>query len=429
MHALGDRPEAARAVEHGVHRRDDGQQHLRRADVGRRLLAPDVLLARLKREAVGRIAPGIDRDADETPRQRPLVGFARCQICGVGPAEAHRDAVALHRADRDVGPHLARRLEQRQGQRVRRHDRDRAGLVQAAIGPVKSWQAPQTPGYWKIAPNTASGSRSDKRIADYDLPAERRGPGLQHRDRLGQAIPVDEEHLSFGARDAAGHAHRLGRGGRLVEQRGIGDVQAGQVAHERLEIQERLEAALADFRLIGRVGGVPGRVLEDVALDGRRHGGAVVALADERDEQPVLVGGGPHVLEDAALREGGPDVDRLRLAYIGRQGLVDQGFEAGGADHIEACRRSRPPSGRCAGGWRNRKGRSDRRSYQRTSDHRWGTRLGRTMIRRRRPRRPPRPSGCRWPTGRRPASCKASPRLAGRCRRAPGLRRPRRCVR
>jgi hypothetical protein len=51
----------------------DGRQHLRRADVRRRLLAPDVLLARLQREAVGRVAVRVDADADQPPGQRALV--------------------------------------------------------------------------------------------------------------------------------------------------------------------------------------------------------------------------------------------------------------------------------------------------------------------------------------------------------------------
>ncbi len=51
--ALGDRPQAVRAVVDGVHRGHDGEQHLRGADVARRLLAPDVLLAGLQGQPVG----------------------------------------------------------------------------------------------------------------------------------------------------------------------------------------------------------------------------------------------------------------------------------------------------------------------------------------------------------------------------------------
>ena len=67
VNALGDRLDALRTVEDRIHRRHDGQQHLRGADVGRRLFAADVLLARLQRQAVGAVAAA----STDTPTRRP----------------------------------------------------------------------------------------------------------------------------------------------------------------------------------------------------------------------------------------------------------------------------------------------------------------------------------------------------------------------
>ena len=53
----------------GVHGRHNGQQDLRRADIGSGFLAPDVLLAGLQRQTKGGLLPGIERDADQTARQ------------------------------------------------------------------------------------------------------------------------------------------------------------------------------------------------------------------------------------------------------------------------------------------------------------------------------------------------------------------------
>ena len=66
--ALRDQLEPLAAVVDGVHRGHHRQQHLRRADVGGRLLAADVLLARLQREPQRRVAVGVDREADEAAR-------------------------------------------------------------------------------------------------------------------------------------------------------------------------------------------------------------------------------------------------------------------------------------------------------------------------------------------------------------------------
>ena len=58
--ALRDALQAGRPVIDRVHARDHRQQHLRGADVRGRLVAADVLLARLQRQAVGRLAAAVD---------------------------------------------------------------------------------------------------------------------------------------------------------------------------------------------------------------------------------------------------------------------------------------------------------------------------------------------------------------------------------
>ena len=72
-------------------------------------------------------------------------------------------------------------------------------------------------------------------------------------------VGPDRDPVGFRARDAMRHRHRLGRRGRLVQQRGIGDLHPRQVADQGLEDQQRLQPSLRDLRLIGRIGGVPGR--------------------------------------------------------------------------------------------------------------------------------------------------------------------------
>ena len=67
-----------------------------------------------------------------------------------------------------------------------------------------------------------------------------------------------------------------------------------------LEVQQRLEPALGDLRLVRRVGRVPGRVLDQAADDDRRGEGAVVPLADHR---------GGHGVAGGELAELGQRVD------------------------------------------------------------------------------------------------------------------------
>lgn len=52
-------------------------------------------------------------------------------------------------------------------------------------------------------------------------------------------------------------------------------------AHHGLEVEERLQAALRDLRLVRGVGSVPPRGLKHVAEDDGRNSGLAVAHADE----------------------------------------------------------------------------------------------------------------------------------------------------
>jgi hypothetical protein len=110
----------------------------------------------------------------------------------------------------------------------------------------------------------------------------RLGAGLHHLDRLRMQVAREQEDVApVLPDDPMHHRQRLGRRGPLVEERGVRDRQAGQVAHHRLVVEQRLEPALRDLGLVGRVRRVPARILEDVALDHRRRVRVVVAHADE----------------------------------------------------------------------------------------------------------------------------------------------------
>ena len=95
VHLLGDVPEPLGPVVHGVHRRDDRQEHLRRADVRGRLLTPDVLLTGLQGQSVRGATGGVDGHADEASGHGPAQAVARGEEAGVRSAVAERYAEPL----------------------------------------------------------------------------------------------------------------------------------------------------------------------------------------------------------------------------------------------------------------------------------------------------------------------------------------------
>ena len=124
-------------------------------------------------------------------------------------------------------------------------------------------------------------------FVDDQFDAERFAAREQHVERLREDVAVDEELVAafpdgFARAQREHHQHRFGGGRALVQQRAVADLHARERDHGGLEVQQRFEAALRNLGLIGRVGGVPGGVLEDVARDGGRDGTGVVAHADER---------------------------------------------------------------------------------------------------------------------------------------------------
>jgi hypothetical protein len=121
------------------------------------------------------------------------------------------------------------------------------------------------------------------RIGNHHVDAQWGSACLDHGNGLGVAVLVDKKGsvIRLGTRPTEGHGHGLGGGGGLVQQGGIGDIHAGQVADHSLEVQQRFKPTLRNLGLVGRIGGVPGRVFQDVAQNRCRRGGAVIALTDQ----------------------------------------------------------------------------------------------------------------------------------------------------
>src|SRR6266540_6642715 len=95
VHPPGDAAQPLRAVIHRVHRGNHGEEYLRGADVARRLLAPDVLLAGLQGHAQRRAPGAVLRNTDDAAREMALELVARREESGMRAAVAQRYAEAL----------------------------------------------------------------------------------------------------------------------------------------------------------------------------------------------------------------------------------------------------------------------------------------------------------------------------------------------
>ena len=196
-------------------------------------------------------------------------------------AEAERHAEALGVADHDVGAPFARRLEQGEREQVGGH-RDQAA---ARVHGLRHRRvvADVAPGVWVLQQDTETVDRSRVRgRAHHQLDAEAVGAGAHHLQGLRVDVVGDEER-STSPSTRAGRGPWPRRRGGLVQQRGVGDVHAGEVGAHLLVTSA--PSGPGDLRLIrgGRcTGGVSRCCAGSPAI-----AGAVVALADEAAEDVV----------------------------------------------------------------------------------------------------------------------------------------------
>ncbi len=255
---------------------------------------------------------------------------------GLRAAVPHRDAEPLRAADRDVGAQLAGRGQQGHRQQIRGDDGQRAAGVRSRDH--RSQVPHLAAGAWVLRqhaeelPVRLRLDQLGRDPAGHQRDPERLGPGGQDRQRLRQAVGVGQEHAALAAGPAR-QRHRLGGGGRLVEHGRACDRQRSQVLDHGLEVEQRLQPALGDLRLIRRVGRVPGRVLQHVAPDHRRSVRPVVAKADHRGGDGVHARQPPQLGEGLVLRErrrqaqlvvGGDPGGQRRRGQLVQRGVADE---------------------------------------------------------------------------------------------------------
>ena len=300
--------EPARAVVHRVKPGNVCQQRLRRADVRRRLLAADVLLARLQRHAVRAVALRIHRHADDAPRRLAHVALERREKCRVRSAISERHAEALRVSVDDIRAELAGRRQESEAQQIR-SDRDQdAGALRVLD---ERAEVVHRAGFVRRLHERAECAVAERRaldVADDELDAQRFRSAAQDFQRLRKARRGDEELRGADdavdpfALDAVQERHRFGRCGRFVEQRRVRDAHGRQIAHHGLKIQEPFEPALGDLGLVWSVRCVPAGVFEHVAEDDARRDAVVVAEADEGPEDLVARGHLAQVAQELVLR-------------------------------------------------------------------------------------------------------------------------------
>ncbi len=266
---------------------DHGQQDLCRADIAGRLFAPDMLFTGLQRHAQGFLAFGIHRHADDAPGALAFIDIFGRKEGRMRAAIAHGNTKSLGGTHHDIGPELARGFQHHHGHQIAGDNRQAAlGLnLFDRLGDVahlsrRSWILHQ---YAKHIGRFQIGEG----VPLHNCHAHRLRAGLQDGQSLGVHVVIDKEGIGFRLTHTMGHRHGFGCCRSFIQQGRIGDFHAGQVDDHLLVIQQCLQAALADFRLIGGIGRVPAWIFQNIPQDDRWRDGAVIAHADHGGEHLV----------------------------------------------------------------------------------------------------------------------------------------------
>ncbi len=74
---------------------------------------------------------------------------------------------------------------------------------------------------------------------------------LDHVDHLRVHVIGHEEEVGFGLGHPLGQRHRLGGGGRFIQQGGACQIHAGKIQRQLLEVEQGFETALRQLWLMG----------------------------------------------------------------------------------------------------------------------------------------------------------------------------------
>ena len=118
MNAVGDGFQTGRAMIHRVERTQVGKQYLRGTDIRVRLFTANMLLTGLQSHTQRLIALGVNRNPDDSTRNRALVSITSGEESGVWATKAHRNPEVLGIAQYDVCTHFAWRFDLDQSHQV-----------------------------------------------------------------------------------------------------------------------------------------------------------------------------------------------------------------------------------------------------------------------------------------------------------------------
>src|SRR5215218_6952596 len=298
-----------------------GRERLIGTDVGVRPRAPDVLLAAPQGEDVGQLSVFVYSLSRDTSRELADVLFLGRHVARVGATEDERHPEGLGLANGHVGVEVPGGFEHGEGDRVAHRNAERVRIVRRLRGDPYVLDDPEEVRTLHEDARDVVGEGGE--VCGAVLERE-----LHHFDAVGLydlAVAGVEAggDGDFGVtlRQPRRHEGGFHDGVRAVVDGGVGDFESCQLGDHGLELEDRLQGALADLRLVR---GVRGQEL--AARDDRTNSGGydpIVSPRTEEDREPrdVLLGQGVYLSQRLILRE---DRWKVELSFVPRLNVGEE---------------------------------------------------------------------------------------------------------
>ena len=265
MNSAGDALDPLRSMINGIETRYVGKQNLCSADVAVGFLTAYMLLAGLQRHAISLLASSVSGDPNDPPWNSSFVIVACCEEGRMGATIAHRDPEALGASEYDISPHFSRRLEQSQAHQIGSHQGDGFMPMELLGCCAEIDEVAQHRGVLKEGTEQL-GAVDLLEIAYYQFKAKTRCAGFKDVDGLGEARGIHVEFVGSPIlAHALGKSHAFGRRSCFVKQRGVCQLHAGEIQDHLLVVQQTFKSALRYLWLVGCVGGIPTRILQQIS--------------------------------------------------------------------------------------------------------------------------------------------------------------------
>ena len=336
VQAVRDSAQALRTVVHRVSASNNSQQSLSSTNIGSSLLAADVLLTSLQSQTVRRLTGRVRRNTHQAARHGAFHTLVNSHVRSVRATEEEGQTETLSVAHSDVCTQLTRRLQQGQSQQVSDHSDQSVTLLSGLNQRLNIANIAFITGVRQDDTVQVALGQALREVSNDEGNAEHLCTAASHRNNLRQATGVNrEEAILHLAVCTVHHDSCFSYCGCLIQQGGVCNLQAGQLHHGVLEVQQSLQTALRNLSLVRGVRSVETGVFQNVTAQNSGSYSIVVSGTNHLGKNLILRSVAGNLCLSLMLRQRSGQLQLAVKANLGGndsvhqriQGRVSQGFE------------------------------------------------------------------------------------------------------